>query len=70
VHVNVIILKCSNKISPLLTNRLIQAIDVVLPTYRIKPEENTKFYPSKAKQIAQEILEEELADKVRDLVTI
>ncbi|KAL3780161.1 hypothetical protein ACHAWO_011898 [Cyclotella atomus] len=39
-------------------------IDVVLPSYRIKPEENTKFYPSKAKHIAQQILEEELAGKV------
>eukprot|EP00970_Alexandrium_tamarense_P017769 scaffold11183_cov103-Alexandrium_tamarense.AAC.9 len=36
-------------------------IDLVLPTYHLKPEENGKFFnPSKAKQIAKEILDEEL----------
>ena len=40
-------------------------IDLVLPTYHLKPEENGKFFnPSKAKQIAKEILDEELR-KVR-----
>eukprot|EP00804_Cyclotella_cryptica_P025114 CCRYP_012978-RC/>CCRYP_012978-RC protein AED:0.47 eAED:0.55 QI:0/0/0/1/1/1/3/0/153 len=39
-------------------------IDIILPTYRLKPEESGKFYPSQAKKIAKEILEEELCGKV------
>ena len=38
--------------------------DIVLPTYRLGPEENEKFYPSKAKIIAREILEGELKEKI------
>jgi hypothetical protein len=38
-----------------------------LPTYHLKPEEDCKFYASQAKQIAQEMLEEELSGKVRAL---
>ncbi|KAL7543691.1 hypothetical protein ACHAXR_012999 [Thalassiosira sp. AJA248-18] len=40
------------------------ASDIVLPTYHLGPEENEKFYPSKAKLIAKEILEGELDGKV------
>ncbi|KAL7544395.1 hypothetical protein ACHAWF_007777 [Thalassiosira exigua] len=49
-----------NIYSPIAT----QASEVVLPTYRLKPEEHEKFYPSKARLIAKQILESELADKV------
>lgn len=35
-------------------------IDIVLPTYRMEPEENERFYPSKAKQIAEKIIADEL----------
>ena len=35
-------------------------IDVVLPTYRVEPEENDKFYPSVAKAVADRVLEAEL----------
>ncbi|KAL7482145.1 hypothetical protein ACHAW6_007829 [Cyclotella cf. meneghiniana] len=41
-------------------------IDIILPTYRLKPEKKSKFYPSQAKQISKEILEEELGKKVDD----
>ena len=37
---------------------------VVLPTYHLKPNENQRFYPSKAKIIANEILQGELEGKV------
>ena len=36
----------------------------MLPTYHLGPEENEKFYPSKAKLIAKEILEGELEGKI------
>mmetsp|Transcript_20611 Transcript_20611/g.40814 ORF Transcript_20611/g.40814 Transcript_20611/m.40814 type:complete len:175 (-) Transcript_20611:216-740(-) len=42
-----------------------KTIEVFLPTYRLKPEENEKFYPSKAKLIMTSVLEEELRDRVR-----
>ena len=35
-------------------------IDIVLPTYRMEPEETEMFYPSVAKKIADEIIAEEL----------
>ncbi len=35
-------------------------IDIVLPTYRMEPEENERFYPSKAKVIADKIIADEL----------
>mmetsp|Transcript_13334 Transcript_13334/g.14452 ORF Transcript_13334/g.14452 Transcript_13334/m.14452 type:complete len:130 (+) Transcript_13334:61-450(+) len=35
-------------------------IDIVLPTFRMEPEEHERFYPSKAKQIAERIISEEL----------
>lgn len=38
--------------------------DIVLPTYRLGPEENEKFYPSKVKIIAREILEGDLKEKI------
>lgn len=34
--------------------------DIYLPTYRLEPEEGEKFYPSKAKIIAERIMSEEL----------
>ena len=37
---------------------------VVLPTYHLKPNENQRFYPSKAKIIANEILQGDLEGKV------
>jgi hypothetical protein len=41
-------------------------IDIVLPTYRMEPDEPEKFYPSKAKEIADKIIEEELQGAVYD----
>jgi len=35
-------------------------IDVVLPTFRLEPEEDERFYPSKAKSIAEQVMQEEL----------
>lgn len=35
-------------------------IDVVLPTFRLEPEEDERFYPSKAKAIAEQVMQEEL----------
>ena len=43
-----------------------QIIDIVLPTYRMEPEEDERFYPSAAKAIAEKILLEELRDQVYD----
>jgi hypothetical protein len=43
-----------------------QIIDIVLPTYRMEPEESERFYPSAAKAIAEKILVEELKDQVYD----
>mmetsp|Transcript_20883 Transcript_20883/g.61011 ORF Transcript_20883/g.61011 Transcript_20883/m.61011 type:complete len:138 (-) Transcript_20883:626-1039(-) len=43
-----------------------QVIDVVLPTYIMKPEETEIFYPSQVKAIASEVLESELAGKEYD----
>ncbi|KAL9187238.1 hypothetical protein ACHAXT_001341 [Thalassiosira profunda] len=39
---------------------------VVLPTYRTTPESHEKLNPSKARRIAQEILEGELKGKIDD----
>ena len=36
-------------------------IDIVLPTYRTEPEEDEKFYPSKARAIAERVIAEELS---------
>jgi len=41
-------------------------IDIVLPTFRMEPEEEEKFYPSKAKIIADKVMEEELNGAVYD----
>ena len=41
-------------------------IDIVLPTYRIEPEENDRFYPSVAKEIASKALEAELTGQTYD----
>ncbi|KAL7470205.1 hypothetical protein ACHAXS_010438 [Conticribra weissflogii] len=41
-----------------------KTIEVFLPTYRLKPEEDEKFYPSKAKLIMTNVLEEELRDRI------
>ncbi len=41
-------------------------IDVVLPTFRMEPEENERFYPSKAKAIAERVMAEELDQQVYD----
>lgn len=41
-------------------------IDIILPTYRMEPEEDEKFYPSKAKAIAEKIVAEELANQTFD----
>jgi hypothetical protein len=41
-------------------------IDVVLPTYRVEPEENDRFYPSVAKAIADKVLEAELSGQTYD----
>lgn len=35
-------------------------IEVFLPTFRMEPEEDERFYPSQAKKIAQDIVEAEL----------
>jgi len=37
-------------------------IDVFLPTYRMEPAEEEKFYPSRAKIIAEKVAATELAD--------
>lgn len=41
-------------------------IDIVAPTYRMEPEEVERFYPSKAKAIADKIIADELNDAVYD----
>eukprot|EP01039_Chlorochromonas_danica_P005984 gene5984-6589_t len=41
-------------------------IDIVLPTYRMEPEENERFYSSKARIIADKIIAEELREAVYD----
>jgi len=41
-------------------------IDIVLPTYRMEPEEHERFYPSRAKAIAEKIMAEELNGQVYD----
>ena len=35
-------------------------IEVFLPTFRMEPDEDERFYPSQAKKLAQEIVESEL----------
>ncbi len=41
-----------------------EASDIVLPTYHTKPEANERFYTSKARAVAKEILAAELKGKV------
>ena len=41
-----------------------EVTDIVLPTYHTKPEANERFFASKARAIAKEILEGELKGKV------
>lgn len=43
-----------------------QIIDIVLPTYRMEPEEHEKFYPSIAKAMADKVLGEELNGQAYD----
>ena len=43
-----------------------QIIDIVLPTYRMEPEEHERFYPSVAKSMADRILGEELNGQIYD----
>jgi hypothetical protein len=43
-----------------MTENGVPIIDIVLPTFRMEPEEEEKFYPSKAKVIADKVMEEEL----------
>lgn len=39
-------------------------IEIVEPTYRLEPDEDEKFYPSKAKAIAEKILADELNNQI------
>lgn len=39
-------------------------IDIVLPTYRMEPEESERFYPSRAKAIAESVIASELTGQV------
>jgi len=41
-------------------------IDIVLPTYRMEPEESERFYPSRAQAIAEKICAEELNGQTYD----
>lgn len=43
-----------------------QIIEVVLPTYIMKPEETEIFYPSAVKRVANKILQDYLANKEYD----
>ena len=43
-----------------------QIIDIVLPTYRMEPEEHERFYPSIAKSMADRVLGEELNGQTYD----
>ena len=43
-----------------------QIIDIVLPTYRMEPEEYERFYPSVAKAMTDKILVEELNGQAYD----
>jgi len=45
-----------------------QVVEVVLPTYIQKPSEDTKFYPSKVKKVAQEVLDDELVKVDEDMI--
>jgi hypothetical protein len=36
-------------------------IDVVLPTYILKPDKDEKFYPSRVKQIIEQVISDELS---------
>ena len=40
-----------------------QVIEIILPTYSMKPAEDEKFYPSKIRQICTEALKDELDNK-------
>jgi len=40
-----------------------KVIDVLLPTYILKPSEEEKFYPSQAKQVIEDVLKQELDGK-------
>lgn len=42
-------------------------IDIVLPTFRLEPDESERFYPSVAKSIADNVLVEELNGQVTHL---
>jgi hypothetical protein len=35
-------------------------IEVILPTYIMKPSQDEKFYPSKVKEVAEQVLKEEI----------
>ena len=39
-------------------------IDIVLPTFRLEPDESERFYPSVAKAVADSVLVEELNGQV------
>ena len=55
----------SSRPTTLLSTKQTRSDDiVVLPTYHLKPNENQRFFPSKAKIIANEILQGELEGKV------
>ena len=41
-------------------------IDIVLPTFRMEPEEDERFYPSRAKAVAEAIMKEELEGMTYD----
>jgi len=41
-------------------------IEIVLPTYQLKPEEGCKFIPAWGQKIAKEVVEKELKDKEYD----
>lgn len=41
-------------------------IEIIMPTYILKPDETEKFYPSQAKKIADRVIHEELDEKEYD----
>lgn len=49
-----------------MTENGVPIIDIVLPTFRMEPEENERFYPSKAKIIAEKVMAEELEGAAYD----
>ena len=46
-----------------------ETIDIVLPTYRVKPDENEKFYPSQMQAIAANVLKEKFNPPIDTSVT-